>query len=77
VDPAQLAVVGAIVVGVIWFDRRMRRAGLAEPGSGEAWTAIRLARTVVKVALGLAILAVVVAVLQAMRIEIGMWGFAP
>jgi hypothetical protein len=76
-DPWQLVAVAIIVVGVLWLDRRMRRSGLVEPGSGEAWTAFRLARMVVQVALGIAVLTIVVLVLQALRIQIGMWGFAP
>lgn len=76
-DPVQLLVVAAIVVGVIVFDRRVRRSGLVEPGSGEAWTGIRLARLLVKGALALAIVALVVLGLQALQIEIGYKGFGP
>ena len=55
----------------------MRRSGIVEPGSGEAWTGIRLAGMLVRGALGLAIVALIVLGLQALQIEIGFKGFGP
>jgi hypothetical protein len=77
VEPAQLLVVAAVVAGVILLDRRVRRTGLTEPGLDEPWTASRVARLLVKVVIGLAVLVGLGLVLQALRIEVGFLGFGP